>query len=120
MIPKLRTTTKQAFLLNGLIHLHLRLGEICIRVRFGIALHLRVNIFIVIAFIHLFILGIFAAEGELVPLNFQPVPIVVYKPRSPEANVVDLVATEVKQAEKSSRAQKKIPWFVWHGKLSQS
>lgn len=57
--------------------LHVIIGDIRIRIMFGIFRDLAVDVFIVTTFIGRFINGIFPSERKIVPFNFPPMSILI-------------------------------------------
>lgn len=70
---KLRTTTKQPLYNERLVLLHLRLGDLCTQVWFGIASQIADDMLVGNAFIDHFIHRIFPLEQMVVPWHSPPV-----------------------------------------------
>lgn len=72
-LPELRTTAKQPLLIEGLITLHLGLGDQCTRIWLDFASQLAVNMLLITAFINSFICGIFPPErNKVLATNSNP------------------------------------------------
>lgn len=74
-LPRLRTATKAPILLDGTILLFVKIGELRVRVWFGIVKNLAVDILLGTSFIDRYIQGIFLSERKILPWHSQPVPI---------------------------------------------
>lgn len=74
-LPRLRTATKEPLALDGTIILHLRLGDLRVRVCFGVVPNLVVDFLLGTSFSDRFIRGIFPSERKIVPWHSHPVTI---------------------------------------------
>lgn len=81
ILPTLRTATKEPLPLDGLILVHLSIGNIKTRVWSRIVALLAVEMLLDTEFIYRFIGGIFPLEQKVEPAHFKPVAITA-KPRT--------------------------------------
>lgn len=80
--PRLRTAAQEPLYMEGTILLHNRLGDLWIRVWFGIVDNLVIDILFGTLFIDRFICRIFPAEGKVVPWHAYSKALHANTPRS--------------------------------------
>lgn len=100
-LSRLRTATIQPLQIEELFLLHLRLGDLCTLIWFGIAPQLSVNMLLGTSFKDRFIIRIFLSEIKVVPWNSPEIPILITpKPAYNIRNTQDFLENswnEVKQ-----------------------
>lgn len=74
-MPNWRKANRQPKKLDRLTFLHLRKGDLCARVWYGIALNLAMNVVLGTPFFHRFTFGIFPTKRKIVSMNSPPVDI---------------------------------------------
>lgn len=98
-LPGLCTATRRTLQLDALIILHLRLGDQCACVWFGVALHLAVDILLQTTFKDQFIHGISPTESKVEPWSSSPVATVARKLWNTEVKVAESSSTRTWEAE---------------------
>lgn len=79
--PGLTAAGKQTITVEGVILLHVQLGDLRVRVWFGVVKNLAVSVLLGTSFIDRFVTGIFPPERKVVPQNSEPVDIIDKPPQ---------------------------------------
>lgn len=80
-MPRLCTATQEPLRMEGTMHLHVRLGDVPVRVWAGIVHNPVVNMILCDSFINRCICGIFSVKPKVVPMHFYLVAILSATPR---------------------------------------
>lgn len=113
-LTRLRTATKQQLQIEGIVLLHLRLGDLYTWVWFSIESELIVNMVLVTAFIDILIRGIFSSKGKFVPRHSLPVAT---RTNSNQVIISTVLKTLKGTPRTWQKRRRKRSWYERPGKL---
>lgn len=74
-VQRLVAPTNEDVGFQGVILLHIRIGDLCVRAWFGVVVMLAIARFLGTYFVDRFVKGIFHQGKRILPMKYKPVPI---------------------------------------------
>jgi len=83
-VSRLRGANNTTLVVEGVILLHVRVGDLCVKVWFGVVPVLVTKVLLGTTYINRFVRGIFPPEQQVVPFHSRPIPLL----KPPTASVL--------------------------------